>query len=155
MKKFNKYGADHLNPMSKPWGNRVMVKREIRDHLSKVFLQDKNKGLDPMYYYHHQADQVMAMDAFYQMTSQVQAFRQNGVYLRDHIVLTNQGWCGYDKVNLLIYSNDLDQEHISSGFDPLAFGFDYMVGRNDLIYVKLGELNSFERFVSSKNPQYL
>ena len=147
MKKFNKYSASHLNPMNKPWENGVMVKREIRDYLSKVFSQDKNKGLDPMYYYHHQADQVMAMDHTWELNIQLSTFSRNGVYLRDHIVLTNQGWCGYDKVNLLIYSNELDEQPISSGFDPLAFGFDYMVGRNDLIYVKLGELNSFEGFV--------
>ena len=133
MKKYNKYGANYKNPQTAPWEKGVFVKPEVRSYLKELFKQDASKGLKPYYYWHHQANQVMAIDNEWQMTSQENLFKMNDVELVETRVLTNQQWCGYDKVYMRIYRSR-SKEKISGGVDPLAFSFDWMVGSSELIY---------------------
>lgn len=133
MKKFNKYGASHKNPQTAPWEGRMYVKTEIRDYLTRLFQQDKDKGLTPIYYWHHHACDFMAIDTLTQFQSQERMFRDNGVELVKTKVLTNQSWCGFDKVYMNIYRS-IKGDTISHATDPLAFAFDYMLGSTELIY---------------------
>jgi hypothetical protein len=75
----------------------------------------------------------MAIDNLTQLESQERIFRNNGVELVKTRILTNQSWCGFDKVYMNIYRSTTGQK-ISGYVDPLSFSFDYMVGSSELIY---------------------
>jgi hypothetical protein len=133
MKKYNKYGANYKNPQTAPWEKGMIVKPEVRDYLKQLFKQDASKGLKPYYYWHYNEQQVMCIDYDMELNSQEKAFKMNDIELVETRVLTNQEWCGYDKVYMRIYRSR-SGEKISNGIDPLAFSFDYMVGSTELIY---------------------
>jgi len=133
MKKYNKFGANHKNPQQVPWGNGIMVKHKIRDYLKKLFQQDANKGLKPIYYWHHHAQEVMAMDERAELTYQERMFTDNNIELVKTRILTDQSWCGYEKVYMSIYRSMVG-EKISDYGDALSFSFDYMNGSTELIY---------------------
>lgn len=133
MKKFNKYGANHKNPSQEPWGNGVLVKPQVREYLLPIFQQDAKKGLKPIYYWHHEAQQVMAMDEPWQLKYQERMFQLNNVKLVETKILTNQSWTGYDKVYMSIYRS-MDDERIGNFGDALSFAFDYMNGLSELLY---------------------
>lgn len=133
MKKYNKYGANFKNPQSVPWKDGVIDKKKVREYLKRLFDQDASKGLKPYYYWHHQAQDVHAMDSEWMLKSQERSFLENDVELVETKVLTNQQWCGHDKVYLRIYRSRSEQQ-ISGGVDALAFAFDWFVGSSELMY---------------------
>lgn len=133
MKKYNKYGANQKNPSQMPWGNGVLVKPQIREYLKRLFQEDANKGLKPIYYWHHHAQQVMAMDERSELEYQERVFNKNNVKLVETRILTNQSWSGYEKVYMSIYRN-MTGEQISNRGDALSFSFDYMNGLSELLY---------------------
>jgi len=117
-----------------PWQKPVVNKYECRNYFKNLFSEEKNQGLQPIYFWHHEAQQLQAVDNSSEFSLQLKDLKENDIEFVGTEILTDQTWCGCDKVYRHIFRSK-NLEAISSGYrDPLSFCFDFMCGTANLVY---------------------
>jgi hypothetical protein len=99
------------------------------------FDSERKNGIKKAYYtWHYQMNMVNCMDTDQQFKQYLQGCKSQNIVVAETIPMSQYllDRFGFKSGNIIILRHKNDA-NISSNFDPLAFGFDYMVGSSEWI----------------------